>query len=58
VELYVEEKNFSSLFESVAKMDEIVRGERKKSREFHIDTLGVTGSRKKTGTDGAESSHG
>ncbi len=39
-------------------MDEIVGGERKKSREFHIDTLGVTGSRKKTGTEDVESSHG
>jgi hypothetical protein len=58
VELYADEKKFASLFESVAQMDEIVRGERKKSREFHIDALGVIGIRKETGTQEVGSSHG
>jgi hypothetical protein len=35
----VDERKFSSLFEIVAQMDEIIRGKRKKSREFHVDTL-------------------
>lgn len=54
----MDEKKFAGLFESVAQMDEIVRGEREKSREFHTHTLGVTGSRKKAGTEEVESSHG
>ena len=54
----MDEKKFASLFESVAQMDEIVRGERKKSRESHIDAPGLTGIRKATGTEEVESSHG
>ena len=32
---------FANLMESVAQMDEIVRGERQPSREFHIDAVSV-----------------
>lgn len=37
---------FSSLLESVTQADEIVRGERKPSREFHVDALGIKEIRK------------
>lgn len=40
---------FANLMESVAQMDEIVRGERQPSREFHIDAVGVKEIRQATG---------
>lgn len=40
---------FDELVESVQQMDEIVRGERQPSREFHVDALQVKAVRKATG---------
>ncbi|VVN16013.1 hypothetical protein PS662_04102 [Pseudomonas fluorescens] len=40
---------FDELMESVQQMDEIVRGERRPSREFHVDALQVKEIRKATG---------
>ena len=40
---------FDELMESVQQMDEIVRGERQPSREFHVDALQVKEIRKATG---------
>ena len=40
---------FDELMESVQQMDEIVRGERQPSREFHVDALKVKEIRKATG---------
>lgn len=42
-------KFFDELMESVQQMDEIVRGERKPSREFTVDALRVKEIRKATG---------
>lgn len=42
-------KFFDELMESVQQMDEIVRGERQPSREFHVETLPVKEIRKATG---------
>lgn len=42
-------KFFDELMESVQEMDEIVRGERTPSREFHVDALQVKEIRKATG---------
>lgn len=42
-------KFFEDLLESVTQMDEIVRGERAPSREFHVDALGVKTIRQVTG---------
>ena len=42
-------KFFNKLMESVQQMDEIVRGERQPSREFHVDALQVKQIRKATG---------
>ena len=42
-------KIFDELMESVQQMDEIVRGERQPSREFHVETLPVKEIRKATG---------
>ena len=42
-------KFFNKLMESVQQMDEIVRGERQPSREFHVDALQVKEIRKATG---------
>lgn len=42
-------KFFDELMESVQQMDEIVRGERQPSREFHVDALKVKEIRKATG---------
>lgn len=42
-------KFFDELMESVKQMDEIVRGERQPSREFHVDALQVKEIRKATG---------
>ena len=42
-------KFFDELVESVQQMDEIVRGERQPSREFHVDALQVKEIRKATG---------
>ena len=42
-------KLFDELMESVQQMDEIVRGERQPSREFHVDALQVKEIRKATG---------
>jgi len=40
---------FDELLESVQQMDEIVKGERAPSREFHIDAIQVKEIRKITG---------
>lgn len=40
---------FDELLESVQQMDEIVKGERAPSREFHMDALAVQDIRKATG---------
>jgi putative transcriptional regulator len=40
---------FNQLYESVQEMDEIVRGERAPSREFHIDALAIKKLRSKSG---------
>lgn len=40
---------FDELMESVQEMDEILRGERKPSREFYVDALQVKEIRKATG---------
>lgn len=40
---------FDELLESVQQMDEIVKGERAPSREFHVDALAVQDIRKATG---------
>ena len=42
-------KFFDELMESVQQMDEIVRGERRPSREFRVDALQVKEIRKATG---------
>lgn len=42
-------KFFDELMESVREMDEILRGEKKPSREFHVDALQVKQIRKATG---------
>lgn len=40
---------FDDLMESVQQMDEILKGERAPSREFHIDAVQVKNIRKATG---------
>ncbi len=40
---------FDELLESVQQMDEIVKGERAPSREFHVDAIQVKKIRKATG---------
>jgi putative transcriptional regulator len=45
----MDKKLFGKLVESMTQMDEIVRGERAPSREFHIDGLRVKAIRQKTG---------
>lgn len=40
---------FDELLESVQQMDEILKGERAPSREFHIDAIQVKEIRKSTG---------
>ena len=40
---------FDELMESMQEMDEILRGERKPSREFYVDALQVKEIRKATG---------
>jgi putative transcriptional regulator len=45
---------FEELLASVQEMDEIVRGERAPSREFHVDTSGVRAVRKATGLSQAQ----
>ncbi len=40
---------FDELLESVQQMDEITKGERNPSREFHVDALAVKDIRKATG---------
>lgn len=42
-------KFFDDLLESVTQMDEILRGERAPSREFHVDALRVREIRNATG---------
>ncbi len=42
-------KFFDELMESVQQINEILRGEREPSREFHVDTLRVKEIRKATG---------
>jgi putative transcriptional regulator len=50
----VDAKHFASLVESVTQMDEIVRGERQPSHEFHIDAIEVADIRKATGLSQAK----
>jgi putative transcriptional regulator len=45
---------FANLMESVNQMDEIVRGERQPSREFHINALAVKEIRRATGLSQAK----
>lgn len=45
---------FANLMESVAQMDEIVRGERQPSRESHIDAVSVKEIRQATGLSQAK----
>lgn len=45
---------FDNLMESVTQMDEIIRGERQPSREFHIDALAVKEIRRATGLSQAK----
>lgn len=45
----MEAKLFDRLLESMQQMDEIMRGERVPSREFHVDALQVKEIRKATG---------
>lgn len=40
---------FDDLLESVQQMDEVVKGERAPSREFHVDAMQVKEIRKATG---------
>jgi len=47
-------KFFEELMESVGQMDEILRGEREPSREFHVDALQVREIRKATGLSQAK----
>lgn len=42
-------KFFEELMESVEEMNEILRGEREPSREFHVDAMRVKEIRKATG---------
>lgn len=42
-------KFFDELMESVEEMNEILRGEREPSREFHVDAMRVKEIRKATG---------
>lgn len=42
-------KFFDELMESVQEMNEILRGEREPSREFHVDAMQVKKIRKATG---------
>ncbi|WP_207887262.1 DNA-binding transcriptional regulator [Pseudomonas sp. 30_B] len=45
---------FAELVESVTQMDEIVRGERQPSREFHLDAVKVREIRRATGLSQAK----
>ncbi|HGM6570181.1 TPA: helix-turn-helix domain-containing protein [Pseudomonas aeruginosa] len=45
---------FAELVESVTQMDEIVRGERQPSREFHVDAVKVKEIRRATGLSQAK----
>ncbi|HCE6896221.1 TPA: helix-turn-helix domain-containing protein [Pseudomonas aeruginosa] len=45
---------FAELVESVTQMDEIVRGERQPSREFHVDAVKVREIRRATGLSQAK----
>ncbi|MGH8327464.1 MAG: transcriptional regulator, partial [Steroidobacteraceae bacterium] len=40
---------FAELVESMTQMNEIARGERAPSREFHVDALGIKALRAKLG---------
>lgn len=40
---------FEELLESVQQMDEVVRGKRKPSREFHLDPIDIKAIRQSTG---------
>jgi putative transcriptional regulator len=50
----VDANMFANLMESVNQMDEIVRGERQPSREFHINALAVKEIRRATGLSQAK----
>lgn len=45
---------FAELVESVTQMDEIARGERQPSREFHVDAVKVREIRRATGLSQAD----
>jgi putative transcriptional regulator len=45
----VNKKLFAELVESMTQMNEIVRGERAPSREFHVDAMAIKALRSKVG---------
>jgi len=45
----VNKKLFAELVESVTQMNEIIRGERAPSREFHVDAIAIKALRSKIG---------
>jgi len=45
----VNKKLFAELVESMTQMNEIIRGERAPSREFHVDAIAIKGLRSKIG---------
>lgn len=50
----MEKTLFNELLESVTQMDEIVRGERAPSREFHVDATDIKRIRQSTGLSQAK----
>jgi putative transcriptional regulator len=50
----MEKTLFNELLESVTQMDEIVRGERAPSREFHVDATDIKRIRQATGLSQAK----
>ncbi|MDR1074908.1 MAG: helix-turn-helix domain-containing protein [Xanthomonadaceae bacterium] len=50
----MEKTLFDELLESVTQMDEIVRGERAPSREFHVDATNIKCIRQATGLSQAK----
>ena len=45
----MDKKLFAELVESMTQMNEIVKGERAPSREFHVDAVGIKALRAKVG---------
>lgn len=54
MEIAMDKELFAELVESVTQMDEIVRGERQPSREFHVDAVKVREIRRATGLSQAK----